>query len=74
MVASRIPFDREICAVCGKDTASGGFMRVYLEGGRLDFCTPACAHVFNQEPERFDPSRRTGVPFDQFGATGRPDE
>ena len=44
MVAVNPPFDREVCAVCGRDTAGGqSFMRVYVERGRLDFCTPGCA-------------------------------
>ena len=60
MVALNIPFDQETCAVCSRDTTSGpSFMRVYLERGRLEFCSPACAHVFNLEPTRFgaDPPR-----------------
>jgi len=28
-------------------------MRVYLEWGRLEFCTPACGQVFNQHPSHF---------------------
>ncbi len=55
MVAPKTPYDQDICAVCGKVTAGGpSFMRVYLERGRLDFCTPSCAAVFNGNSERFD--------------------
>ncbi|HEX2855337.1 MAG TPA: hypothetical protein VHO24_19025 [Opitutaceae bacterium] len=50
MVALSIPFDRPVCAVCGRDTAERHFMCVYSEHGRLEFCSPACAHVFNETP------------------------
>ncbi len=30
-------------------------MRVYLEWGRLEFCTPACGQMFNHHPTRFRP-------------------
>lgn len=54
MVALNTPFDREICAVCGRDVSGGpSFMRVYLERGRLEFCSPACAHQFTDAPTRF---------------------
>lgn len=54
MVAQRLEFDREVCAVCGCDTGGGrSFMRAYLDEGRLEFCSPACAQVFNDEPTRF---------------------
>lgn len=54
MVAQRLSFDSETCAVCGRDTTGGhSFMRIYREAGRLEFCTPACAQVFNDEPARF---------------------
>jgi hypothetical protein len=43
----------EVCAVCGKSTAEGHFMRLYLECGSLDFCTPVCAQGFNRDPTRF---------------------
>ena len=32
-------------------------MRVYLEWGRLEFCTPACGQVFNHHPACFRPQR-----------------
>jgi len=56
MSAPTLPFDREVCAVCGTGTAElRGFMRVYVEWGRLEFCTPACGQVFNHDPARFRP-------------------
>jgi hypothetical protein len=58
MVAPLLQFDREVCAVCGQNTADGHFMRIYLEGGRLDFCSPVCARVYNLEPERFGAPHR----------------
>lgn len=55
MVASKTPYDQDVCAVCGKDTTGGGsFMRVYLDRGRLEFCSPSCATVFNDNSGRFD--------------------
>jgi hypothetical protein len=50
MVALTIPFDRAECAVCGRDTQNGRFMCVYSESGRLEFCSPGCAHLFNETP------------------------
>lgn len=46
--------DRPVCAVCGKDTEAGGsFMRLHLETGRLEFCTPQCVRVYHADPGRF---------------------
>lgn len=43
--------DRPVCAVCGKDSETGGsFMRLYVEGGRLEFCTPQCVRSYGATP------------------------
>jgi len=43
--------DRPVCAVCGKDTETGGgFMRLHLEGRRVEFCTPQCVRSYRTEP------------------------
>jgi ribosomal protein L24E len=45
--------DRPVCAVCGKDTETGGsFMRLHLEGRRVEFCTPQCVRTYRAEPGR----------------------
>ena len=63
-------FNSEVCAVCGTGTAEPrGFMRVYLEWGRLEFCTPGCGQVFNHDPARFHPRS-----LDSAGASLRSQE
>lgn len=54
-VNSKVASDRPVCAVCGTDTEAGGsFMRLHLETGRLEFCTPQCVRVYHADPGRFD--------------------
>lgn len=48
-------FDAQQCAVCRRDTSVGpSFMRLYLEKGRLEFCTPTCARVYQEKPRTDD--------------------
>lgn len=65
MVATAIPFDREVCAACRAETVGHCFMRVYLEEGRLEFCTPACAAVFNRDSQRFGAPVRKPIDTDR---------
>lgn len=44
---------RPVCVVCGKDTENGGsFMRLHLEEGRVEFCTPQCVRSYRGETDR----------------------
>ncbi len=40
------------CAVCRRATADvGSFMRLHLEAGRLELCSPRCAGEFRAAPQ-----------------------
>lgn len=38
--------DREICAICGRDSGSATFCHLYRAGRRLALCSPGCVHSF----------------------------
>jgi hypothetical protein len=48
-------YDAPQCAVCRRDTSAGpSFMRLYRDQGRLEFCTPGCARVYQDKPHGYD--------------------